>query len=383
MKGKIDKNTLDRYVQGTASEDERLLIEAWYLELARKNELPAYPNDLEDKMNKALPVILSHAQFRPASSKRRLWFALSAAAAILTVFIFFYWIDFSDPKDNVLVNKPLQDEIVPGSDKAYLTLSNGTKIALDERTTGNIAQEANVRIKKSEDGELTYELIEANENVHAEEVNLLQTPNGGQYQVTLPDGSKVWLNAASSLRYPSSFAGRSERKVSLTGEGYFEIAKDKAKPFVVESNGQKIEVLGTKFNLNAYTTSHISKTTLLEGSIKLSATGTSESYILQPGQQLRKNGQSMRILHIDTEESVAWKNGYFSFSGKTLEEGMQEIARWYDVDIVYQGTKLKAIPLAGTISKYDKLATILKTLELTGSFNFQIEGRKVVVSLPK
>lgn len=266
--------------------------------------------------------------------------------------------------------------IKPGGNRAILTLADGSKIDLNEVNKGEIANQQGIKIVKNSNGQLVY-TIPVNAQPNAIKLfNSIETPNGGQYQVNLPDGSRVWLNASSSLRFPVAF-DQNERKVELTGEAYFEIEKDKTKPFRVISKNQTVEVLGTHFNINSYKDEENVKTTLLEGSIRLQSSKF-KSIVLNPGQQAQLDEFSLQVKDVDIYDIAAWKDGYFVFDNESLPSVMRKIARWYDLEIVYQGN-IQDKDLAGTISKYKNVNDVLKVLELTGLVHFSIEGRKIIV----
>jgi len=206
--------------------------------------------------------------------------------------------------------------------------------------------------------------------------NRIQVPYGGQYQLELPDGTKVWLNAGSSLRYPVSFTGH-ERKVELTGEGYFEVAKNKTMPFRVQTSKQVVEVLGTHFNINAYNDDPSVKTTLLEGSVKVTQNTMGTFKMLKPGQQSVLKNNELQVKEADTEEAVAWKNGLFLFNDQSLDEIMHQVSRWYDLQIVFDDVSLKTQRFGGSISRFKNVSQLLQVLESTGSVHFKIEGRRL------
>ncbi|HEY6900894.1 MAG TPA: FecR domain-containing protein, partial [Puia sp.] len=198
------------------------------------------------------------------------------------------------------------------------------------------------------------------------------------HKLVLSDGTQVWLNAQTTLTYPVSFTGK-ERVVKLTGEAYFEVAHDGTKPFKVVSNGQEVQVLGTSFDIKAYADEPVVQTTLLTGSVKLSA---SNNYVLlKPGQQaVLENNKDFSVNEVEPSESIAWKNGYFLFKNEGIESVMRTIARWYNVDVSYEGD-VKKRRLGGTVSRYQNLDDLLKTIELTKSVKFKIEGRKVICTI--
>jgi transmembrane sensor len=270
--------------------------------------------------------------------------------------------------------------------RVVLTLADGSKVYLDNGPTGEIAQESGTSISKTVNGELVYSApkvaVTSNQVV---KYNVIATPRGGNYKIVLPDGTRVWLNAASSLKFPTAFSGN-ERSVELTGEGYFEVAKDKSRPFKVitpsrdgKGVGQEVEVLGTHFDINAYGDEGGTRTTLLEGRVKVTpALAGHASRTLVPGQQSSLNKQDIRVDFVDVESVMAWKSGYFVFDNKTLSTVMAELARWYDVD-VYCESKLNDIRLGGYISQGKKLEEVLDLLALTRKIHFKVEGRRVIV----
>jgi ferric-dicitrate binding protein FerR (iron transport regulator) len=276
-------------------------------------------------------------------------------------------------------------EIIPGSNKALLTLADGKQIVLEDTKSGLLAQQENTIVNKENDSVLVYS--SQGPKMVKPQFNTISIPRGGQYQVVLPDGTKVWLNASSSLRFPTAFNGI-ERHVELSGEAYFEVKKDKDMPFIVTvinkhqyhgigKNNMRIEVLGTHFNVMAYEDESNAITTLLEGSVKVGNNLT--NVLLKPGQQaLFNKTDKINISVADTEGAVAWKNGYFKFSNENIRSIMNKISRWYDVDIEYKG-KLPEKTLWGTISRFEDVSEVLKTLELTGSIHFKLEGRRLIV----
>jgi ferric-dicitrate binding protein FerR (iron transport regulator) len=254
-------------------------------------------------------------------------------------------------------------------------LADGSTIILDNVQNGTLAQQGNTKVIK-EDGKLAYNLTST--GINEVLYNTISTPRGGQYQVDLPDGSRVWLNAASSLHFPTAFVGK-ERRVEITGEAYFEVAKNKAQPFIVSVNGAEVQVLGTHFNVMAYNDENAIKTTLLEGSVKF--VNGSTSSLLKPGQQsqLSENGQVKVVSNVDVDAVTAWKNGNFDFQGEDIETVMRQLSRWYNVDVVYRNKPDELF--YAEIPRNTKLSDVLKALELTGKLRFGIEGKKIIVML--
>jgi transmembrane sensor len=266
-----------------------------------------------------------------------------------------------------------KNDVSPGSNKATLTLADGSSIILDDAQDGAITQQGGAKVIKIGD-KVCYH---STSKISEVEYNTITTPRGGQYQVELPDGSRVWINAASSLRFPTAFTGN-ERRVEINGEAYFEVAKNESMPFIVKMNGAEVQVLGTHFNIMAYDDEGIVNTTLLEGSVKF--VSSDKISILKPGQQsqLSKDGQVKLINDVDIDKVMAWKNGLFVFDNSDLETVMRQLSRWYDIDVVYR-TRNVATSFVGEIPRISKLSDILKVFELTSKLRFEIVGKKVIV----
>ena len=266
-----------------------------------------------------------------------------------------------------------KNDVSPGGDKATLILADGSTILLDEAQNGTIAQQGNSKIIKL-DGKLSYD--PTNKNSREIVYNTISTPKGGQYQLELPDGSQVWLNATSSIHFPTSFTG-TERRIEITGEAYFEIAKNPNMPFIVTVSNSEVQVLGTHFNINAYNDEDNVKTTLLEGSVRFVNDGSVN--ILKPGQQaqLTKEGTTKVVSDVNVDNVVAWKNGMFDFENASIETVMRQLSRWYDVEIEYKG-KTDDLFIA-EMRRNIKLSDALKALELTGKVKFDIQDKKIIV----
>lgn len=309
------------------------------------------------------------------------WLKIAVAASfIITVSIagYFYINNRSSVADHPILIAGSQD-VRPGGNKATLILSGGQTLSLTDAETGELSEDAGVAISKTTDGEIIYtpdtHHRDAGQRTGEARVNIIQIPNGGQYQVRLQDGTKVWLNAASTLKYPVDFTAEKERSVVLEGEAYFEVAKDPLHPFIVKSAGQTVEVLGTHFNINSYRDERSIKTTLLEGSVRVNGHTT-----LKPGQQSQVSGESTTVINnADTEEAVAWMNGYFKFNGN-LETTMAKIARWYNIEVEYKMSPDPNFVFRGEISKNRNLSEVLQMLGYTGNIHFEINGNKVIVT---
>ncbi|HMI63952.1 MAG TPA: FecR domain-containing protein [Puia sp.] len=317
---------------------------------------------------------------RPAN---RWWRYLAAATVLFAVAGSTFWVLQNRPI--APANSPVQSQLTkatdaqPGSNRAILTLSNGQQINLDSTGNGILASQGNMNVTKLADGQLAYNKS-SEEKPTVPAYNLLSTPRAGQFSLTLPDGSHVWLNNASSLRYPVSFTGNS-REVELTGEAYFEIAKDASHPFRVAvhrgSGTSTIEVLGTSFNIMAYDDENSERTTLVEGSVRF--VHERASILLKPEEQsvLDEKGALKTLRQVNIAEITAWKNGYFHFDHSSLETTMRQLARWYDVDVEYAGN-VPAQEFMGKIQRNLPISAVLKGLE-NEHVHFSLEGRKLTV----
>jgi len=275
-------------------------------------------------------------------------------------------------------------DLPPGKkNKAVLILADNTEIALDAAGAGVLGLQGNARIRKGRNGEIVYEQGDALKPPAGTVYNILRIPNGGEYTLTLSDGSKVWLNAASQLRYPVSFTGKT-RDVELSGEAYFEIAENREKPFRVHFNKATVEVLGTHFNVNAYDDDKVHAVTLLEGSVKV-AKGD-HSVLIKPGQQAVLAGaEQMKVKQVVAEDAIAWKNGYFLFADEDIRSIMKKLSRWYDFTPEYRGN-IGDERFGGVISKFRNASEVLNMFESTGTIRFQIipgdasgKGKKIMV----
>jgi transmembrane sensor len=299
------------------------------------------------------------------------------AAALLLIVAGGSWLlatrDRKGGKSSRAQTEDLRKDVAPGGNKAMLTLANGEVISLDSSMKGKLAQQGNVNLQASP-GLLKYDPVTASAN-NGVAYNILRTPKGGQYRLELPDGSRVWLNAASSLKFPTAFTGK-ERRVELSGEAYFEIAKNAGQPFSVAVNKANIAVLGTSFNVMAYADEAAIKTTLLEGAVKVSR--ENESSLLKPGEQsLLEPGNMQVIEKADIDLAIAWKNGLTSFKSADIKTIMRQVERWYDVEVVYNGT-IPARSFTGDIPRDANLSELLRLLEIS-KIHFKMEDHKLIV----
>lgn len=300
--------------------------------------------------------------------------AIAVAAVMAVVFGIWFYNKSLNPysASSRTAGRDLMHDIKPGKNTATLTLSNGEAIALSEEKTGLVIG-SDLRYN---DG---TSVASNKDHDNGDTVGMtITTPRGGTYQVTLSDGTKVWLNAASSLTYTRALNEKGIRRVKLAGEGYFEVAKDQAHPFVVSTKGQEVKVLGTHFNVNSYTDEKDMKTTLLEGSVLVSHRGA-DGVLLKPSEQATVRGNEITVRQVDVNEAVAWKNGDFRFADQSITDIMKQIARWYDIEVVYEAD-LSAVRLTGSISRNRNLSQLLKRLGETNEVHFKIEGRKIIVN---
>lgn len=399
------KQLLQRYISGDCSPAEaeevmdflrqdtslRTLLQEMQAEYAKIT--PAGEGPQEAWSRDVRQVLLKKAQagrivqIRKEKGKREKgrkggisWRSIAAAAAILLlvtaggVWLLISKKDVQHPVAAVN-NVPVKD-IAPGSNKAVLTLADGSTIVLDEAQNGALSQQGGTKVIKLNSGQLAYQPVNGKSSATVT-YNTITTPIGGQYQVMLPDGSKVWLNAASSLRFPTAFTGN-ERRVDITGEAYFEVEKQAGKPFLVSVKGMEVQVLGTSFNVNAYDDEATVKTTLLEGAVMITKDEMKKR--LSPGQQAQMNMQgSIQVINkTDLEEAVAWKNGYFQFENADIRSVMRQLERWYNIKVVYKGT-IPDRSFGGGIQRNLPLSGVLKILE-KNHVKFTVEGNTIVVT---
>lgn len=302
------------------------------------------------------------------------WRTFAVAASIILALAAYWVIDLQyTPRENKVQARKNLSEVLPGHSGAVLTLSNGQKLILDSAGNGELATDANVAIIKKDD-ELVY-------NGRSEEMvyNTVSTDKGRQWRLTLPDGTRVWLNAASSISYPLSFQGK-ERVVSMTGEVYFEVVHNAKQPFKVQVGDRLIEDIGTSFNVNAYTDEKVLTATLLEGAVSISTPQTTQRIVMEgAGKQAAVNGSGKISVRTDadTEEVMAWKNGMFSFNQSDIQGIMRQISRWYDLDVMYTGTQSKET-FSGMVSRSSNLSQVLKIME-QASIRFRLEGKTLIV----
>ncbi|CAN5681775.1 DUF4974 domain-containing protein [soil metagenome] len=340
----------------------------------------------DQQSQKILSVILNEhpakvrSIFSNTGAKKIMWAAASVILIISSLSIYFFRNnDQHKQTDLAKVNASKQNkyDISPGSNGALLTLADGSVIVLDSTGEGNVASQGNTSILKAA-GTVQY-VAGKGVNETALTFNTMTTQRGRQFKLVLEDGTKVWLNAASSIHFPTVF-GKKQRNVDITGEAYFEVAKNANRPFTVSVNGMQVQVLGTHFNINAYGNEPEVRTTLLEGSVKVIK--NNQMQMLVPGQQARLNNSNELsvIKNVNTGEIIAWKDELFSFNNTDIESLIRQISRWYDVDLEFvMPANFQPLRFTGKISRNVTLSTLLKMLELTGDVSFLIEGKKITI----
>ncbi|TWI97537.1 FecR family protein [Mucilaginibacter frigoritolerans] len=383
MKEQELEELLYRYENNAVTEEERALIESWYLQ-HRESDLPEYT--MEERLVDAEAVWTGLHQQNDNRKIVRLLLRIAAAASLLIICTFGGYRMLHNRLPVRQIAENTVNDVAPGGNKAILTLANGEKIYINDAKKGVITHQAGIKITKNKKGQIIYQASHtnnavgiSNDNTLVMAYNTLSTPRGGQSSVTLSDGTVAYLDAGSSIKFPVLFSGN-ERRVAITGQVYFDVVHNAAKPFKVDVKGQTIEDIGTSFNINAYDDEPVIKTTLLSGSIKISK--GSKSATLVPGQQAITllSMDAIHVKDVDTEEAKAWKEGYFLFNNEKLESVMRKISRWYDVDVVYpEGQKLD-VEYWGSITRYGNVSKVLNMLQITGDVKFRVDGKRIIVS---
>lgn len=406
------KSLLDSYIAGSATQREQQMVEQWLEE----NDQHSNEWHLMNNKDRAAWLLQLYLDIDNSIGNndagredddivdpslpwyKKFWLPVAAILIVsIGAGIYYFLLPRREKAMPISVTVPqLQDDALPGGNKAILTLDNGKTILLDNSQDGVLAKQGSIAISKQGEN-LMYSAKQSDGKAAPVVLNTLTTPRGGQYKLVLSDGSKVWLNASSSIRYPVSFADN-KREVEVTGEVYFEISHltadaseteaSKAIPFIVKVNtpgreGALIEVLGTHFNINAYDDEEVVSTTLLEGSIRISSSqkrSPGDAIVMKPGEQTRlnKSGLLQLVKDVNVEETVAWKNGLFMMSSAAIPAVLRQLSRWYDVDIVY-GNGIPEGLITGDIPKDMNLSEVLKVMELSG-VHFRIDNKKIIVN---
>lgn len=373
---------VEKYLDGTATQEERTLVDEWYQ--AHSSEVEAGVDESEEQLDRRIKERLDGLVRRDKGvvSIARKRFLKVAAAVIFLIGIsgVVYFFLFppgaaTTANEGVAADKIRVDDIAPGGNKATLILGDGTQLVLDSTSDGSLALQGNTNVIKVATGQLEYK-NDKNGNLGEVLYNQISTPRAGQYHVTLSDGTKVWLNSASSIRFPTEFRD-SVRDVLITGEAYFEVAHNAAKPFRVQVKDTYINVLGTHFNVMAYDNESSINTTLLQGAVKIS--NDQSSRMLAPGQQSQVNssGSIAIIKDADIEEAVAWRFGRFVFNSADIHGIMRQVERWYDVDVSF--TRDVDLHFTGQLSRDVNVSQLLRKLELTNEIHFKIDKGKITV----
>jgi ferric-dicitrate binding protein FerR (iron transport regulator) len=363
------------------SQTDREALVQYIADLAQQEVHPSLPIT-EEKLTETFQKIVSADKTaNPAISAARVktrfrW--LSAAAVLLLSFSAFVYFMVNRRKNPEAVSqvKLVKPEKQAGRNTAILTLADNSVVGLDSLNNGLITTQGGSRVMLA-NGQLAY-VPPMNENTAAISYNKITTPRGGEYTITLPDGTKVWLNAASSLKFPTVFSG-DKREVELTGEAYLAVAEDKVHPFEVKIGSVNVSVHGTQFNIMGYEDENSIVTTLVSGSVEVSSAGNA-AQLLAPGEHavLKNDASDLYIEKADVDEETAWKNGRTYFNGANIRQIMRQVARWYDVDVQYKGNMVN-MDFTCTVSRKDKLSKLLGLLELTGAVHFTMEGNTIIV----
>jgi transmembrane sensor len=383
-----------KYIAGKASQKEQAFLHNYYEQFENRSSefSDISQEDLSRVKNEMKNAIWSQAVSGKAKTEKRgilvyftenLGRTVAAAAVLIAVFSASLMLWFTG-KNKVPVNSSVtrhqpsnqikHNQIQPGFDKAILTLSDGSIITLDSTSNGILSTQSNATVSNSS-GRVVYKGVGISRQEEA--FNKIATSRGGQYQIVLSDGTKVWLNASSSLHYPVAFSGK-ERKVELTGEAYFEVAKNPSQPFIVKVKDVDVKVLGTHFNIMSFDDEDKIATTLLEGAVNV--TKGDASRLMKPGQQLScyTAGKIEMKNNVDVGEVIAWKNGKFHFVNADIKTIMRQLSRWYNIDVSYEG-EITETMFGGMIGRKENVTQLLKIFELTGKVHFKINGTKITV----
>ncbi|UEG55182.1 DUF4974 domain-containing protein [Mucilaginibacter daejeonensis] len=377
---------LRRYADNSISKEEYLELISFFKLKGNDDEIDTAlddiwnslsPDDVEHhEMRDLYKRLIANPRFQSKNKVRKMytWLPYAAAAILVVALSVTLYLRYNVSNKQSIALR-YKNDVSPGSNKATLTLADGKIIDLAGIKSGELNVQPGMHIFKTRNGQLIYKFDNKGNSVDdTVSFNTITTPKGGQYQINLPDGSQVWLNAASSLKFPIRF-GRRDRKVTLTGEGYFEVAHNAKKPFTVMTADQQVMVLGTRFNINSYRDNAGILTTLLEGSVRVTEAGFGQ--MIKPGEQAESSATGINVSRVEAEDAIAWKNGLFVYNDQDLESIMKQVARWYNVQVVFEDANVKKQLYSGSLSRFKDLSQLLEVLEATGSVHFKIEGRVV------
>ncbi|WP_270090357.1 FecR family protein [Sphingobacterium sp. SYP-B4668] len=376
------KYLADKWLKGTISTEEKIEFDEWYLSY-EDHLVEDYTAEnletIEVDLYKQIQSLAGMDQAKQLSRIHRFKKICYWAASILVIVgisTFFY------TRQKTEINTAEIAAIMPGSDKGNLRLGDQQAYDLEKLKNGILENRGGVEIVKTKEGAISY-ILKGNVDMDSKDIieSSVSTPNGGQYQIQLSDGTRIWLNAASEVKFPIAFV-QGQRVVELQGEAYFEVAKDAKRPFIVKTATEEVKVLGTHFNVNAYREEAISRVSLLEGKVEVSAQHGSYKTLLSPGQQTVNGLTGMQVESFNPEESIAWKNGDFVFNNETLEQVMIRVGRWYDVQVQVD-PKIANIQIWASISKSEQIDKVLRLVKLASEdITYRIEGRRVYM-MPK
>jgi transmembrane sensor len=364
---------MELLVDPTLESVRQQIIENYYEQLPLQYSME--PEVAEALFRSILPESAPSKSVNIWSNSWRRYIAAAAIIGLVALTGILWWAKRNEVSDSRVVANVYKNDVKPGGTHAVLTLANGAHIILDSAGKGNLVNQGGAQLIKVDSGNLAYKAMASDGD--ALSYNTLTTPAGGQYQVTLSDGTRVWLNALSSIRFPTTFFKGGGRSVDLTGEAYFEVAKDKKRPFHVNANGVDVQVLGTEFNVNAYPDEPSIKTTLVRGSVRLAK--ASATLLLKPGEEGQTSGTSGLVLdkNVNIDQTLAWKNGKFSFEGANIRTIMRQIGRWYNVEVRYQGDPGNYL-FDGQIGRDLNLSEVLTGLSQS-NVHFKIDGNVITV----
>ncbi len=374
------KELIDKYLAETATPEEEKTLIDWYHEQNNSEAIVEFSSEMEKeqlfiRVRNKLEIYTDASEMRGASHHFiKKWVYRSVAAAIVLLFAVGGYKYYTNFKSNakMAVNIASKEDVMPGGNKAVLTLADGSTVVLSDAQNGQIAQQGSAVIKKTADGQVVYTNVANTQALSPIALNTVVTPRGGQYHLILSDGTQVWLNAASSISYPVAFSGKT-REVAVSGEAYFKVVHNAAQPFRVKAGNRIIEDIGTTFNVNAYSDESDVKTTLLEGAVKMDGT------LLHPGEQAKESSRgNIQVSRVDVQQIVAWQKGMFEFDNTTLSTIMRQISRWYDIDVVYQNPPDNDV-FGGGINKNQPLSSVLNLLESNG-VRFKLQGKTLFVN---